>query len=62
MTVADVRDAPGMSQLLAGVDVVYHLACLGVRHSIIAPEEDHEVNAGGTLLEDEIERNWESPA
>ncbi|MBL7196531.1 MAG: GDP-mannose 4,6-dehydratase [Candidatus Omnitrophica bacterium] len=31
------------------VDVVYHLACLGVRHSIHSPFENHRVNAEGTL-------------
>lgn len=31
------------------VDVVYHLACLGVRHSIHSPYENHQVNAEGTL-------------
>jgi len=30
-------------------DVVYHLACLGVRHSIYKPFENHRVNAEGTL-------------
>ena len=28
---------------------VFHLACLGVRHSLRAPRENHEVNATGTL-------------
>ncbi|MCP3893046.1 MAG: NAD-dependent epimerase/dehydratase family protein, partial [Bacteroides sp.] len=32
------------------VDVVFHLACLGVRHSITHPYENHRVNAEGTLL------------
>ena len=31
------------------VDIVYHLACLGVRHSLHSPIENHRVNAGGTL-------------
>jgi UDP-glucose 4-epimerase len=31
------------------VDVVFHLACLGVRHSIHSPWENHCVNAEGTL-------------
>lgn len=31
------------------IDVVYHLACLGVRHSIANPFENHKVNAEGTL-------------
>ena len=49
VVIADIRDADAMSQLLCGIDVVYHLACLGVRHSIHSPTENHEVNAGGTL-------------
>ena len=32
-----------------GVNIVYHLACLGVRHSIHSPFENHQVNAEGTL-------------
>ena len=32
-----------------GVTVVYHLACLGVRHSIHSPVENHRVNAESTL-------------
>ena len=45
----DIRNAARMAELMRGVDAVYHLACLGVRHSIHAPEENHEVNATGTL-------------
>jgi UDP-glucose 4-epimerase len=32
------------------VNVVFHLACLGVRHSLHAPLHNHRVNAEGTLL------------
>ncbi|MCX8080327.1 MAG: GDP-mannose 4,6-dehydratase [Bacteroidia bacterium] len=32
-----------------GIDVIYHLACLGVRHSLHSPFENHKVNAEGTL-------------
>jgi UDP-glucose 4-epimerase len=49
LTVADVRDEAAMAPLLDGVDIVYHLACLGVRHSLHSPIENHEVNAGATL-------------
>jgi UDP-glucose 4-epimerase len=49
LVVADIRDAVLMRRLLQEVDVVYHLACLGVRHSIHSPEENHEVNASATL-------------
>jgi UDP-glucose 4-epimerase len=34
---------------MAGVDTVFHLACLGVRHSLHSPIENHQVNALGTL-------------
>ncbi len=34
---------------LRGRTVVYHLACLGVRHSVHSPHENHDVNATATL-------------
>lgn len=46
---ADIRDTAAMRDLLHGQDIVLHLACLGVRHSIHAPLENHEVNATATL-------------
>ncbi|MEO5378866.1 MAG: SDR family NAD(P)-dependent oxidoreductase [Magnetococcus sp. DMHC-6] len=46
---ADFRDDERMAPLLREVSTVYHLACLGVRHSIHAPVVNHEVNATGTL-------------
>lgn len=49
LEVTDIRDTATMSRLLAGVDVVFHLACLGVRHSIHSPRENHDVNATATL-------------
>jgi len=49
LIVADVRDLSSMGSLLCDVDVVFHLACLGVRHSIHSPIENHEVNASATL-------------
>lgn len=45
----DIRDYTRIEKLLRGVDVVFHLACLGVRHSIHSPIESHEVNAAATL-------------
>ena len=45
----DVRDDSVMAGLLAGADLCLHLACLGVRHSIHSPWENHEVNATATL-------------
>jgi len=49
LEVADVRDRPTLAALLRGVDLVFHLACLGVRHSLHSPDENHEVNATATL-------------
>lgn len=46
---ADIRDVDQMALLLKDADIVYHLACLGVRHSIHSPKENHEVNASATL-------------
>lgn len=54
--VADIRDHAPMSLLLRDVDVVFHLACLGVRHSIHSPIENEEVNAVATLRLLEIAR------
>ncbi len=47
--VADVRDSQALARIFQAVDTVFHLACLGVRHSIHSPLENHEVNARGTL-------------
>lgn len=47
--VSDIRDRQQMAELLAEVDIVFHLAALGVRHSIHSPEENHAVNASATL-------------
>jgi UDP-glucose 4-epimerase len=49
LIVADIRDSRRMADLMQGVDIVFHLACLGVRHSIHSPQENHEVNATATL-------------
>lgn len=46
----DVRDAGAVARAVAGADAVFHLACLGVRHSLNHPRENHEVNASGTLV------------
>lgn len=45
----DIRTVDAMRELLTDTDIVFHLACLGVRHSIHAPLENHEVNATATL-------------
>lgn len=49
LVVADVRDSRRMADLMHGVDLVFHLACLCLRHSIHSPLENHEINATGTL-------------
>lgn len=49
IVVVDIRDKQCMERLLRDVDSVFHLACLGVRHSIHSPHENHEVNATATL-------------
>jgi UDP-glucose 4-epimerase len=45
----DVRDLDAIRADLHRVRVVFHLACLGVRHSIHSPLENHDVNATATL-------------
>jgi len=45
----DIRDLDRLAPYLANARVVYHLACLGVRHSVHSPYENHDVNATGTL-------------
>ncbi len=49
LVVCDIRDDREMARLLRQTDVVFHLACLGVRHSLHDPRENHEVNATATL-------------
>jgi UDP-glucose 4-epimerase len=49
LVVADIRDTASMASMFSDVDLVFHLACLGVRHSIHSPLENHEVNASATL-------------
>ena len=46
---ADIRDAAAIQPHLARTRVLYHLACLGVRHSVHSPLENHDVNATATL-------------
>jgi UDP-glucose 4-epimerase len=48
--VEDVCDPVAMEERTRDVDVVFHLACLGVRHSLHDPIENHRVNADGTLV------------
>ena len=46
---ADIRDLDTVAPVLRQARIVYHLACLGVRHSVHSPQENHDVNATGTL-------------
>lgn len=46
---ADIRNVDLMKPLFAKQDMVFHLACLGVRNSIHNPFENHDVNATATL-------------
>ncbi|MEM9332393.1 MAG: GDP-mannose 4,6-dehydratase [Pseudomonadota bacterium] len=45
----DIRNSESVEAVISGSDYVFHLACLGVRHSIHSPFENHEVNATATL-------------
>ena len=47
--VSDVRDSDAVVPHLRDARIVYHLACLGVRHSVHSPHENHDVNATATL-------------
>jgi UDP-glucose 4-epimerase len=44
-----ILDQDLVQQLVSSVEIVFHLACKGVRHSINHPHANHEVNATGTL-------------
>ena len=52
-----VLDRAPLANALKGIDVVFHLACLGVRHSIKYPFKNHQVNAEGTLRILELSRD-----
>lgn len=45
-----VTDPLDVKRSVEGIDVVFHLACLGVRHSIGHPFETHRVNAEGSII------------
>ncbi len=49
IVVGDITDPAACAQCCHGADTVFHLACLGVRHSLHNPMENHQVNALGTL-------------
>ncbi len=44
-----MRDIDALTPHLREARAVYHLACLGVRHSVHSPHENHDVNATATL-------------
>ncbi len=46
----DITKEIDIKKAVDGVSVIFHLACLGVRHSLHNPFENHRVNAEGTLL------------
>ncbi len=45
----DILNLKDCIQAVEGCNLVFHLACLGVRHSLHKPFENHRVNAEGTL-------------
>jgi len=45
-----ITDPLDVERAMDEIEVVFHLACLGVRHSIAHPFENHRVNAEGSLL------------
>ena len=45
----DIRNYDEITAVMKNIDIVFHLACLGVRHSIHSPRENHDVNATATL-------------
>jgi UDP-glucose 4-epimerase len=45
----DIRDRETCARCCQDADTVFHLACLGLRHSLHNPMENQEVNALGTL-------------
>ena len=45
-----ITDPLDVQRAMEEIDVVFHLACMGVRHSIAHPFENHRVNAEGSLL------------
>jgi len=45
-----VTNPSSVTKAVKGIDIVFHLACLGVRHSLKYPFINHRVNAEGTLL------------
>jgi UDP-glucose 4-epimerase len=57
----DIRDLEAIRPWLRSARAIYHLACLGVRHSVHSPHENHEVNATATLRLLALAREVEVP-
>jgi UDP-glucose 4-epimerase len=57
----DIRDLEAIRPWLRSARAIYHLACLGVRHSVHSPHENHEVNATATLQLLALAREAEVP-
>jgi|TARA_R110000822_G_scaffold257183_2_gene382837 UDP-glucose 4-epimerase len=53
----DILDYKTCLKSTKDIDIVYHLACLGVRHSLHNPIQNHKVNAEGTLNMLEASKN-----
>jgi UDP-glucose 4-epimerase len=45
----DILNQHDIEKALKDVEIIYHMACLGVRHSINKPYENHLTNAEGSL-------------
>lgn len=50
LIIGSIIDSKALSESMDSVDIVFHLACLGVRHSLKHPFKNHRTNAEGTLL------------
>ena len=49
IVIQDITDRERLRELMAGIDVVFHLAISCLRTSINHPVLSHDINAGGTL-------------
>lgn len=47
---SDITNTESFSHVMKKTDIVFHMACLGVRHSIKHPYENQRVNAEGSFL------------
>ena len=45
-----ILNVDDVARAFEDIDVVFHLACLGVRHSLKFPMENHRVNSEGTMI------------